>query len=278
MRIDAHQHYWQPARGDYGWLTPALGALCRDYAPADLAPALARHNIDGTVLVQAAPTLAETEFLLGVAHACPSVLGVVGWVDFEAADAAQHIERLAKNPLLKSLRPMVQDIADRDWLARPSLDAAFDAVIACGLLFDALVKPQHLGALRRRLSRHPRLSVVIDHGAKPDIAAGAFEGWAADMEKIATESNACCKLSGLVTEAAPGWTVDTLRPYVTHLLACFGPERLMFGSDWPVLTLNGDYDGWISAVDSLTSGLTEPQKAALFGGTAARFYSLSPRS
>lgn len=277
MRIDAHQHYWAPERADYGWLTPDLAALYRPFGPDDLAPMLRRHNLDGTVLVQAAPTVAETEFLLEIAQRTPSVLGVVGWADLEAGDAPQAIEKIAKNPLLKSLRPMVQDLDDAHWLARPGLDRAFEALAHTGLAFDALVKPPNLPSLLARLERSPAVRVVVDHGAKPDIAAGGSVGWRDLMEKIAAKPEVYCKLSGLATEAAPGWTEGTLKPYVDHLIACFGPERLMFGSDWPVLTLNGDYDRWFAAAEALTAHLSEAAKTLVFGGAAQRFYRLEKR-
>ncbi len=172
--IDAHQHFWRIARGDYGWLTPALAAIYRDFGPADLAPILARHGIDATILVQAAPTVAETRFLLDLAGETPFVAGVVGWAPFAAADAADRIARLAEEPKLVGLRPMVQDEADDDWLIRPALGPAFDAMIAHGLVFDALVLPRHLPRLLRVLERHPDLVVVVDHGAKPRIRDGAL--------------------------------------------------------------------------------------------------------
>jgi len=277
MRIDAHQHYWDPERGDYGWLTPDLVPLHRPFGPVDLLPLLADHGIDGTVLVQAAPSAGETAYLLAIAAATPSVLGVVGWVDFDASDAADWIARAAETPLLKGLRPMVQDLPDPDWLARPDLDEAFSAMAASGLVFDALVKPPNLPSLLARLERTPTLRVVVDHGAKPDIAGGGYDGWAGLITPVAAHPAVTCKLSGLVTEAAPGWTVETLRPYVAHLLAEFGAARLMFGSDWPVLTLNGSYDGWYSAAKALVGHLPADQQAAIFGLNAARIYGLSPR-
>jgi L-fuconolactonase len=277
VRIDSHQHYWRPARGDYGWLTPALGPLHRDVAPADLAPHLAAGGIDGTVLVQAAPTEGETDFLLGIAHATPSVLGVVGWVDFAAPEAPARIAARAADPLLKSLRPMVQDIADPHWLQQPSLDPAFDALIAHDLAFDALVRPPQLPALLRRLHRHPTLRVVIDHGAKPAIRDQAWQPWANLIAAAAEHPATWVKLSGLATEAAPGWTLDTLRPYADHLRQCFGSARILWGSDWPVLERNGDYAGWLAAAEALCAGLAPAERAAVFGANAARCYRLEPR-
>ena len=275
MRVDAHQHFWKVDRGDYGWLTAAdTPKLYRDYLPSDLAPLLAAGRIDRTVLVQAAESVAETEFMLALAEATPFVGAVVGWVDFASAAAPGEIARLAQHPRLAGLRPMLQDLPDADWILRADVQPAIRATQAAGLRFDALIKPPQLPALRRLLDRYPDLPVVIDHGAKPRIAEGLIDDWAEHMRAIARDSAAVCKLSGIATEAEPGWTVETLRPYVDVLLDAFGPSRLMFGSDWPVLTENGDYPGWLAAAEALTADLCGAERADVFGGTAARFYGL----
>lgn len=270
MRIDAHQHFWQLARGDYGWLTPDLEPLYRDFMPVDLAPHLAQHGIVGTILVQAAPTSAETKFLLEIADKTPSVLGVVGWTDFTAATAAAAIAALAKHPKLVGLRPMIQDIADDNWILRGDLAPAFEAMIQADLTFDALVLPRHLAQLRQMLARHPKLRCVIDHGGKPEIAANKFDDWANDISMIAKESSAFCKLSGLLTEAGKDWTISDLAPYVVHLLDCFGPERLVWGSDWPVLTMAASYDAWVDLTDSLIGD--ECARDAIFGSNSINLY------
>ena len=272
MLIDAHQHFWRTARGDYGWLTPALADLYRDFGPEDLEPILARHGIARTVLVQAAPTVAETEFLLEVAARTPFVAGVVGWADFAAPDAPEVIARLAKNPLLVGLRPMVQSIADDDWLLRPDLAPAFRALVEHGLVFDALTLPRHLSRLLVVLDRHPDLAVVVDHGSKPFIRERRLDPWRADIAAVAARPGVACKLSGLVTEAAPDWTVAVLRPYADHLLAAFGPERLLWGSDWPVVNRAGGYDLWREASLELTAHLGGPERVAILGGNAERVY------
>ncbi|KRD96279.1 amidohydrolase [Bosea sp. Root381] len=272
MRIDAHQHFWQLARADYGWLRPALGPIYRDFGPADLAPLLARHAIDRTILVQAAPTEAETRFLLGIAARTPFVAGVVGWADFDAPDIARRIELLASHDGLVGLRPMVQDIADDDWLAKPALAPAFAAMRAHGLVFDALLLPRHIPAALAILAREPELPVVIDHAAKPDLVTGDLADWRAGIAALAAHPNVVCKLSGLVTESAADWTIETLRPVVAHLLATFGPQRLIFGSDWPVLTLRAEYSHWIETAEALLEGCTDGEREAVFGGNAARVY------
>ncbi|NNE88675.1 MAG: amidohydrolase family protein [Silicimonas sp.] len=274
MRIDAHQHFWVVERGDYCWLTPELTALYRDFLPADLAPMLERNGIDGTVLVQAAPTVAETEFMLKLAAENAFVKGVVGWVDFEAADARDTIMRLAQDPKLVGLRPMIHEIEDVDWMLKPALASAFETLIAQDLTFDALTFPCHLPNLIQLLQRYPDMRVVIDHGSKPDIRGQVMAGWAEDMARLAQETTCFCKVSGLVTEAAPDWTVADLKPYVDHLLASFGPERLIWGSDWPVCTLAATYDQWTKATDQLFEGLHSDQIAAIRGGNAERAYNL----
>ena len=274
-RIDAHQHFWDLARGDYGWLTPDLKPIYRNFLPEDLAPHLSNHGIAGTILVQAAPTLAETRFMLEIAEKTPSVKGVVGWVDFEQPDAPETIAELASHPVLVGLRPMIQDIADDDWMLRENLNPAFEALIDNLLTFDALTLPQHLDNLVTLIGRHPDMCVVIDHGSKPLIRDGRIDAWAADMAIIAKDTNAFCKLSGLVTEAHGDWTVDHLRPYVDHLLATFGPERLIWGSDWPVCLLASSYERWVETTELLLDGLSSEEKDAVLGLNALRAYGLT---
>ncbi len=274
MRIDAHQHFWAIARGDYGWLTPDLDVIYRDFAPDDLAPMLKDAGIEGTVLVQAAPTVAETEYMLSLADETSFIKGVVGWADFEALDAATQIAALDAHSALVGLRPMIQDIADPLWMLGDALTPAFTELTARGLTFDALTLPQHLGPLRKLLARHPDMKVVIDHGSKPLIRDAKLEGWAEDMAALASETNAWCKLSGLVTEAAPDWSVDDLRPYVDHLLNTFGPSCLIWGSDWPVCTLASSYERWLETTDLLLSQLSRSERDAVMGGNAARAYNL----
>jgi L-fuconolactonase len=271
-RIDAHQHFWRIARGDYAWLTPELNAIYRDFNPDDLAPHLAAHGVAATILVQAAPTHAETAFLLDLAHKTAFVAGVVGWTEFAAPGAADTIASLAGDPLLVGLRPMVQDIDDDDWLKRAELAPAFDAMIAHGLVFDALLKPRHLRRLIHVLERHPQLRVVVDHAAKPAIGGGSSAAWRSDITAVAQFPNVACKLSGLVTEAPANWTVDDLRPYAEHLLIWFGAERLIWGSDWPVVDLAADYGRWISTAEQLMAGLDTSAQSRVFGGNAVGMY------
>lgn len=275
-QIDAHQHYWNPSRGDYGWLTPAMPALYRTFGPDDLAPLRARCGVTRTVVVQAAPTVEETRYLLALARDDASIAGVVGWVPLDDPRAPDLIAELARDPKFRGVRPMLQDLPDDDWIASAGTSRAVEALIAHDLAFDALIFTRHANALETFLARHPALRVVIDHGAKPPIRDGkaGWSAWADAVTRLARFPQVCCKLSGLATEAAPGWTDTTLRPWIEHLLAAFGARRLMWGSDWPVLNLAGDYDGWHACAQRLTAPLAQAERDALFGGNAAAFYRL----
>lgn len=277
--IDAHQHYWEPRRGDYGWMPMDDEILARAYAPRDLAPELAAHGIDRTVLVQAAPTVEETEYMLGIADATDSVAAVVGWVDFEDPMHRLHLQRLSRHPKFRGVRPMIQDIPDVDWMLRRDVQWAFEAIMELDLTFDALGFPQHLPNFLTILERYPGMRVVVDHCMKPQIRDHAkgphvFGDWAEGMARIAERTGAYCKFSGLVTEAGEDWTVDDLRPYARHVLDVFGPERVMWGSDWPVCRLRAPYAKWRAAAEALVAHLDDAARARVFGGTAAAFYRL----
>lgn len=274
MHVDSHQHFWRLERGDYNWLTPALAPIYRDFGPDDLAPLLKKHGIGATVLVQAAASVAETEYMLRVAAECRFVQGIVGWVDFDKPDVPDEIARLAQNPLVKSFRPMIQDIPDRHWMLQPHLAPALTEMELRDLAFDALLKPAHLPPFQDFLRRYPNLRIVIDHGAKPAIAAGGFDPWARQMREIARDPRVSCKLSGLATEAASDWTEAQVRPYLDLLLEAFGPARLMWGSDWPVINLAGGYDRWREAALAFISRLSAAEQDAVLGGTAISFYRL----
>lgn len=278
MRIDAHQHFWDPARGDYGWLTPADTKLYRRFAPADLAPHLATHGIHGTILVQAAPTEAETAALLALADATPFVLGVVGWVDFDAPDCADRIARFAAHPKAVGLRPMLQDIPEPDWIGAPSRRPALEAMVTHRLVFDALVRPDGMPAIAKLARRYPELTIILDHCGKPHVADAPEASWLASLNEIAATPNTACKLSGLLTEF-PGNASDAdLQPYVDAVLASFGPDRVLWGSDWPVLLLSSDYPAWSDMTERLLAGCDGNAHAAIRGGNARRLYRLETRS
>jgi L-fuconolactonase len=276
MTIDAHQHFWDLSRSDYGWLTPQAGVLYRNYLPADLAGTLRENAVQATVLVQAAPSEAETQYLFQLAHAQPFIAGVVGWVDFESANAPRRIATLvaAGGTSLKGLRPMIQNIADANWITKPALDGAFEAMVAHDLVFDALVRPVHLGALRTRLARHPQLRAVLDHAGKPDIARGDFAAWARDLERLARDTGIYCKLSGVLTEAGGRNSPHELAPYIAHIFTCFGPQRVLWGSDWPVLNAVSDYAHWLKLSQDFVSRFAARHVSDVFGDTAAKLYRL----
>lgn len=273
-RVDAHQHFWRLADRVGAWPPPELAAIHRDFAPQDLAPLLARHDIARTVLVQSMPNEDDTHYMLGLAKRCAFIGGVVGWVDLKAADAPARIAALARDPLLKGLRPMLQDMDDERWIDDAALAPAAEAMRLHGLSFDALVLPRHLPALLAFAERYPDLPLVIDHGAKPAIARGALQPWQADIARLARLPHVHCKLSGLVTEAGGTWSVEGLRPYVEHILDAFGPRRVIWGSDWPVLDLAADYGQWLAASETLLAGLDGASRDDVFGLNAARFYRL----
>ncbi|HYF86467.1 amidohydrolase family protein [Azospirillum sp.] len=270
MRIDAHQHFWLMAARRGEWPPPDLGPIHRDFLPPDLLPLLLEAGVDGTVLVQTLCTEADTDFMLDLAARHSFIRGVVGWTDLKAPDAPQRVRGLAARPKLKGLRPMVQAEAS-DWLDDAAIDPAASAMAEMGLSFDALVLPRHLPSLLRFARRHPALSIVIDHAAKPEIASGGTPGWAEDMGALAALPNVWCKLSGLLTEAGERTGIDDIRPYVRRLIALFGTDRLIWGSDWPVLRLAGDYPGWLDMCRRLIPAEAHP---AVFGGNAATFYRL----
>lgn len=268
--IDSHMHLWEVARGDYGWLTPDL-PIHRDFTLADAqdaAPAL-----DGVILVQAAPTEAETYYLLDIANRSDGfVRGVVGWCDLTAPDAPQRVDALAREPLLCGLRPMLQDIADPDWILRKDVAPGLDAMAETGLVLDLLVKPVHLSRCLTLAARHQTLAMVIDHCAKPDIASGAWSPWAENIARLATDTALFCKLSGLVTEAAPATALADIGPYARHVLEVFGPDRLLWGSDWPVVTLRSSHEDWRMTAQSLLADLPASDREAVFGANALSVY------
>ena len=275
MRIDGHQHFWTTQRDDYGWLTPDLEPLYRDFLPEDLQPLLDQAGIDRSVLVQSAAPTDETRYLLGIAEHHPMVAGVVGWVDMDSPnDAIEVLHEFVRHPKFVGIRPMIQELEDPAWIDRPELGIALDALIERNVCFDALVRSVHLPYLLNCLIRHPKLRVVIDHGAKPNIAAGEWQPWADGIAAIASLTSAYCKISGLITEASDTQTYDDVMSYLDHLLEVFGPERLIWGSDWPVLNLAGDYKGWHDASTAKLNALPEQDQNNILGRNAIEFYDL----
>ena len=277
MTVDAHFHCWRLDRGDYGWLTPALAPIYRDVTVADWQREAQPHGVRGGILVQAAPTEAETRFLLEQARRHDAVLGVVGWLDLLAADAPQRIAGLAAaEPALRGLRPMLHDIADADWVLQPALAPALDAMAEHRLVFDALVRPQHLPRVRGLAQRHPRLCIVVDHGAKPEIGAGRWQPWADEIAALAALPNVACKLSGLLTEAGATPARGAAQAWAEHLLHAFGNQRLLWGSDWPVLELAARYADWWHDTQTVLARLAHADRRAVLGDNACRVYGVAP--
>jgi L-fuconolactonase len=274
MVIDAHVHFWRIGSNHCTWPPPELASIHRDFLPEDWRPEADAAGIDAAIAVQSQPSERDTAWLLELARDDSRTAGVVGWVDLAAPGAGDRIAALAKHPKLRGLRPMLQDLPDDDWILKPALKPAIEAMVAHDLCFDALVFPRHLSHLLRFAERHPALSIVVDHAAKPGIASGTLDPWRAQIAALAGLPNVSCKLSGLVTEAGEHWRPDDLQPCVAHLLATFGPRRLLWGSDWPVVNLAADYPRWLDLADTLT-GLAGDDRAALFGGNAVRVYGIN---
>ena len=272
MRIDAHQHFWLLAKRDGAWPPPELAAIHRNFMPSHLIPLLHWHGIDGTVLVQSLPSTEDTMFMLKLAAGHPFIKAVVGWADLKAGDARETINTLASYSTLKGLRPMLQDIPEDDWIADPALAPAIEAMRENRLSLDALVLPRHLPSLLVFAKRFPDLPIVIDHAAKPCIAKGELQPWKDDIARLAALPQVHCKLSGMVTEAAPPWQAGDLLPYADHILEVFGAQRVMWGSDWPVLELAADYGRWIDTTELLLAGLGRQERKQVLGLNAQRFY------
>ncbi|MEV7284855.1 amidohydrolase family protein [Streptomyces sp. NPDC093252] len=279
MTVDAHHHVWDLTVRDQDWITgPALAPLRQDFTADDLAPEARAAGVDRTVLVQTVTVAEETPEFLALADGHELIAGVVGWTDLTAPGAADTLAALRALPggdRLKGIRHQVQGEPDPEWLLRPDVHRGLDAVADAGLVYDLLVVPHQLPAAVRAAAAHPGLTFVLDHLGKPPIAAGELEPWATGIRALAALPHTVCKLSGLVTEADPAsWTVADLRPYAETVLEAFGPDRLMFGSDWPVCTLAASYGRVMSTAGELTAGLSAGERDAVFTGTATRVYGL----
>jgi L-fuconolactonase len=272
MIVDAHQHFWDPARSDYGWLKPD-NPIHRVYLPADLRPLLDEAGVQATILVQAAPTPEETDYMLGLAREAPWILGVVGWIDLLADDAVEQVRHRARDPLFLGVRPMLQDLEDPDWIRQRGVDPALEAVAAEGLVFDALVLPHQIGAIAELAVRHPSLPIVLDHAAKPHLGEiGAMDGWASAIATLARAPNVACKVSGLLTELRPGGGREDVVRAIATLFDLFGPRRLLWGSDWPVVTLAGSYQDWFELARDAIAAKDPDAVPAMMGGNALCIY------
>jgi len=278
MIVDAHHHFWDPATADYPWLTDELAVIRRAFGPDDLAPLLRSAGVDASVLVQTRSNREETVDFLAVAERTSWIRGVVGWVDLTDPAIDEALARLRERPggqRLVGIRHQAHDEPDPDWLLRDDVVRGIEAVGRAGLVYDLLVRPRELPAALALARRLPDVRFVVDHIAKPPIASGALEPWAAGMAAFRELEHVACKVSGMVTEADwSTWTPADLQPYVDHVLEVFGPERLLFGSDWPVCLLAATYEQVVDAARQALVGLTDEERAAVFGATAARIYGL----
>jgi L-fuconolactonase len=276
MKIDSHQHFWRYRPETHGWIDERMGVLKRDYLPEDLAPLLRAQGFDGCVAVQAAQTLDETHFLLDLSDHHAFIRAVVGWVDLRSPDVEWQLADLARHPRFKGVRHIVQSEPDDRFLVREDVLRGLAVLEPFGLAYDILIYARQLPAAIELARRLPRQRFVLDHIAKPEIAAGRVSPWKEQVRELAASPNASCKLSGMVTEAAwKGWTAADFRPYLDVVFEAFGPDRLMIGSDWPVCLLAGDYGTVMGLVEDYMAGRPAAEREKVLGGNAARFYRIS---
>jgi L-fuconolactonase len=278
MIVDAHHHFWDPAAADYPWLTDELDVIRRAFGPDDLAPLLRSTGVDATVLVQTRSSHEETVDFLATASQTPWIRGVVGWVDLTDPAIDDVLARLqggTGGDRLVGIRHQAHDEPDPAWLVRDDVVRGIEAVARAGVAYDLLIRPRELPAALALARRVGEVRLVVDHVAKPPIATGAMEPWASGIAQFRELEHVACKVSGMVTEADwTGWTQADLGPYVDHVLEIFGPERLLFGSDWPVCLLAATYEQVVDATRRALAGLTDDERASVFGLTAARIYRL----
>ena len=278
--IDAHHHLWSYSAVEYGWIDEDMSVLRRDYLPGDLKAAMASACIDGTVAVQARQTLDETRWLLDMADATDAIRGVVGWAPIAGEEFPGVMEEFDGRAKLKGLRHVIQDEPDEHYILREDFNSGIRTLVDSGLVYEILIFERHLEDAIYFVDEHPRQPFVLDHIAKPLIAAGQLEPWAARMRELGQRENVWCKLSGMVMEA--DWHTDpvrasslaTLKPYLDVVVEAFGPSRLMAGSDWPVCLLATEYARWFELLHSYFAGFSEAEQSAIFGGTAIKVYGL----
>lgn len=275
MRVDSHHHLWRYRPNEYAWIDTSMDVLRRDYTLDDLTAVTTEARIDATIAVQARQSLAENDSLLAAADRSPLIAAVVGWVDLAAADAADTLRTYAAHPRFRGVRHVVQAEPD-SFLAAPAFNRGVSHLRAFHLVYDILIVGRQLPEAIAFVDRHPDQPFVLDHLAKPTIRAARFDAeWAAAFRELARRPQMTCKVSGLVTEVRDAdWTVELLQPYVDLALECYGPDRLMAGSDWPVCRLRAGYDEWMNTLERLLGGLSDDEQRAVFGGTARRVYDL----
>lgn len=275
MVIDSHHHFWRYTAEDYGWIPPDWSVLRRDFFPADLAAEIASAGVDGVITVQARQSLEETEWLLGLAAQHAFIRGVVGWVPLVDPAVESHLDRFAASPKLRSVRHVLQGESDDAYMLRADFNRGISALTRRGLAYDILILERHLPHAITFVDRHPDQVFILDHIAKPRIAAGELEPWARNIRELARRPHVACKLSGMVTEAdVTTWTPDQLQPYFDIVLDAFGPRRLLFGSDWPVCLAGVGYARWKATVTNALRALSATEQAAVFGDNARTFHRL----
>ncbi|MBW8351954.1 amidohydrolase family protein [Bacillus sp. IITD106] len=276
MKIDAHQHYWQLENQHSDWPSSDLSKIYRNFLPENLAVHLKQHHIEKTILVQASPDLRENEFLLELAEQHDSIGGVVGWIDFVSEQFHEDFNRLKKHPKFVGIRPMLQSIEDDRWIVRPDVKKNINILIENDFPIDLLIYPKHLPVILELLDEFPTLRAVIDHCAKPNIKDREWDSWAAEIEKVSKFKSVMCKISGLVTEANhDSWEINDFKPYIQHVLHCFGTNRIMFGSDLPVCLLAASYEEVIQVVnENLVKEMSVKDRDLFLGENAKRFYKI----
>lgn len=278
LKIDAHQHFWQLSQPfDYRWLdAPALAPIKRDFLPSDLAPLLHSSGINHSLFVQTQHNLAENRWALALAEQHEFLAGVVGWIDLASPDCEAQLDEFRHHPKFVGVRHVTQDEPDDNFIVRDDVLKGLKVLERHRVPFDLLFYVKHLRHVPQLASSLPDLPLVIDHLAKPHIKTHALDDWLPHFRAAGAFPNVFCKLSGLVTEADwANWTVADLKPYVQTALDVFGPDRLIFGSDWPVCTLAASYTQVHAAAVEALGPLSPSESAAIFGGTAARFYALT---
>jgi L-fuconolactonase len=274
MRVDSHQHFWRHEPGEQAWIGDDMAALRRDFMPQELERELAAAGFDGSVAVQAAQSGEETRFLLELSRAHPFVCGVVGWVDLRAPDVAELLAELAQQPRFKGVRHIVQS-EPPGFLEDPAFRAGVSSLARFDLSYDILIDAGQLPEATRLVHALPHVRFVLDHLAKPAIRLGELEPWRTRLRRLAQAPNVCCKLSGLVTEAAwHAWQASELEPFIDVALESFGTKRLLVGSDWPVCTLAGSYARVMQVFSDYFASFSATEQADVFGGNAERVYRL----
>jgi L-fuconolactonase len=277
-RVDAHQHFWNYSEQEFEWIDDTMQEIRRDFLPADLAPQLRASGVEATIAVQARQSLAETDWLLELAASTPWIAGVVGWLPLASPTFHALLDRYIGQPKLRGVRHVLQAEPDaffEDEAFHRGMRLLQSTGPATGLVYDLLIVERQMKQALRFVDRHPDQVIVLDHMAKPRIAAGELQPWATHLRALGLRKHVSCKLSGLVTEAdADRWTVEELRPFVEVALEAFGPSRLLFGSDWPVCTVAASYARWCEAVEDLLRNCTGAEREAILGGNAQRVYRL----